>query len=89
MSLDSVEEQIPLLVGELESFSSQLRKQIGLLSVQAQETLPELSADLQLELHRGLTEIEDLTNALANTRCNDLSAQLIHKLALVRTYLHE
>ncbi|MFY8325084.1 hypothetical protein [Pseudoalteromonas sp. ZZD1] len=88
MSLDNVEEQIPLLVAELESFSSQVRKQVGLLTAEAQQVMIKLPSDMQMELEKKLSEIEDLSNALANTRCNDLSTQLIQKLALIRTYLH-
>ncbi|NMM39681.1 hypothetical protein [Pseudoalteromonas arctica] len=88
MSLDNVEEQIPLLVAEIEAFSGQMRKQVGLLSSEAQQEMIKLTNDMQMEFEKKLSEIEDLSNALANTRCNDLSTQLIQKLALIRTYLH-
>ncbi|WP_394253120.1 hypothetical protein [Vibrio profundi] len=89
MSLDRVEEQIPLLLGELEALSSQVNKQIGLLSVQAENTLPELSEEMQLQMQRDLVEIEDLAGLIANVRCTELADQLQHKLAIIRSYLHE
>ena len=89
MSLDRVEEQIPLLIIELESRSSQVSKQVGLLSVQAERSLPELSEELHLKLERDLVEIEDLASHIANVRCSELAEQLQHKLAQLRSYLYE
>ncbi|RJX70030.1 hypothetical protein DZ860_14170 [Vibrio sinensis] len=89
MSLDRVEEQIPLLINEIEALSSQIAKHIGLLSTQAERSLPECSEQLQLKLSNELSEIEDLASLIANSRCNNLSDQLIQKLAMLRSYLHE
>ncbi|WP_114765774.1 hypothetical protein [Vibrio rhodolitus] len=89
MSLDRVEEQIPLLISELESLSSQIGKQVGLLSAQAERFLPDCAAQVRPSLEREMNEIETLASQIANGRCNGLSEQLIHKLAVLRSYLHE
>ncbi|GMQ46924.1 hypothetical protein [Vibrio sp. 10N] len=89
MSLDRVEEQLPLLLTELEAFSSQAKKHIGLLSVQAESFLPDLPEELQMKLQTELLEIEELVSQIANSRCTELSDQLRLRLALIRSYLHE
>lgn len=89
MSLDRVEEQIPLLISEIESLSSQITKHIGLLSTQAERSLPECSEQLQLKLGNELSDIEGLAATIANSRCNNLSDQMTQKLAILRSYLHE
>jgi len=89
MSLDLVEEQIPLLLGELEAFSSEIHKQIAQLNVQAERALPELAEAKLLGLQRDLVEIEDLANLIAKVRCAELGEQLQLKLAQLRSYLHD
>ncbi len=89
MSLDRVEEQLPLLLAELEALSNQVNQQIGLLSVQAEKNLPELPQAMQLQYHKQLAEIEQLGIQIANVRSTELADQLRHKLAQLRSYLHE
>ncbi len=89
MSLDFVEEQLPLLIAELETFSNHVSKQIGFLATEAESVLSQLDEELQLELERTLVEIEDLAGVISKVRCSEMSEQLLQKLAQIRSYLHE
>ncbi|CAH0524891.1 hypothetical protein [Vibrio hippocampi] len=89
MSLQNVEEQLPLFLAELQVFSVEVEKQIQLLIAQAERNVPEFSAEHQQQFEKQLTEIEQLASVIAQSRASELAEQLNHKLSLLRTFLYE